>query len=152
MPRKNSDLVLDQLRMDLKNTEPGFEGLRWEIAKGEVKMMLGDLGPKRTSVGIACLIMGIALGIYGVKYIPRSKTVKSVKFAGEALKAQRRLNKIMIEEYYRFDEALKTEQSFLDMMSQDLPISITLSLDDEGGQRHIKLSLKLKNKKKESDG
>ena len=149
--KKNSDLVLDELRNDLHYTAPEIQDVRWNIAKQQIAIMTDDNGPSRFDVGYICMLIGIGLGIYGVKWFPKTKTVKIIKYVNEALKAQRRLNKICIEEYYKLEEAMATEEQFINMMGQDLPIEISLKLVEEAGDRQVKLEFHNRKKDKKED-
>jgi hypothetical protein len=149
--KNNSNLVIDNLRLDLGYMEPQHHNLRWDIAKQEISEMTEVSGPSRVDVGYICLLLGAGIGVYAVKWFPKTKTVKMVKYVNEALKAQRRLNKIAIEEYERLDEAMETEEQFLNMMSQDLPIELSLKLVDEEGQRRVQLEFHNRKKDKKED-
>lgn len=151
MTQKNSDLVMDRLRLSLSDSEPEDKDLRWDIAKQELASMTESHGPSKADVGYICLLGGILLGVYGVKWFPKTKFVKQGKYVQEAFKAQKKLNKIVIEEYYKFDEALDAEQKFLDMMGADLPLDIKLELVDDAGNRQVQIKFH-KRKKGEKEG
>jgi hypothetical protein len=46
---------------------------------------------------------------------------------------------------------METEEQFLNMMSQDLPIELSLKLSDDGGQRRIQLEFHNRKKDKKED-
>lgn len=149
--KKYSDLMIDRLRLDLDYMDPEDHDARWDITKQELAIIADARGPSRVDIGYICLLGGILIGIYGVKLWPKTKFVKQVRYVQEAFKAQRRLTKIMLEEYQRFDEALSSEQTFLDMMGQDLPLDIRLSMTDEDGQRRVHMEFKKRGKSKKDD-
>jgi hypothetical protein len=145
--QKDPDLVLDTLRSDLSYITPELYDLRWGIAKKEISGMMKPFGPRKSTVGVVCLFAGAGLGIYGLKWFPKTSTVKHIKYINEALKAQRRLNKIAEEDYGRLDEAMKTEEQFLNMMAQDQHLAIDIGLRVEDG----KIRLDFNKKKKAKD-
>lgn len=85
---------------------------------------------------------GVAVGVFGVKTFPKTKAVRYTKFAIEVFKAQSRLSKILIEEYHRIDEALDTEQKFINMIAPDNLFSVIFGIIDENGQRKIRVDVK----------
>lgn len=89
----------------------------------------------------AVFCSGVAVGVIGVKLYPRTKIVKYAKFAIQILKVQKRLSKILIEEYWRIDEAIDTEQKFLNMISPDELLNVTFSVIDEYGQRKLHIHM-----------
>lgn len=87
---------------------------------------------------------GFVAGVATTKVIPKTKIVKHTKFIIEVFKVRQRLQKICVEEYERLDEAMDTEQKYLDMMSADLVLHVIFKLVDEAGQRNISFTVKTK--------
>lgn len=81
--------------------------------------------------------VGFAAGVTTTKVIPKTKVIQHIKLITEAFRARSRLQKICIEEYERFDDAMDTEQKFFDMMSANLGLDIKFRLKDEDGQRSV---------------
>lgn len=92
---------------------------------------------------LAYLVVGIGLGVSAPKLIPKLKPVKIGMYYKEVLKARMRLSKILIEEYYRIDDAIQAEEAFLRMIQPEIKHAPNISFEvrDEGGQRTIHLSV-----------
>lgn len=99
----------------------------------------------------AIFCSGVAVGVIGVKIYPKTKVVKYAKFAVAIIKAQGRLSKILIDEYWRIDEAIDTEQKFLNMISPNDFLKVTFSVIDEYGQRKLHVSMKTKSTDQEGN-
>lgn len=87
----------------------------------------------------AFLVGGIGIGVYGTIAIPKSKAVSTVKLYKEIFAAKRRLQKILMEEYYRIDDAIDTEQTFLSMINPH--VNVTFKVADDGQDRSINMSV-----------
>lgn len=92
-------------------------------------------------------VAGVATGVLAVKLIPKTKTIQYGKFAINVIKARHNLQKILIEEYYRIDEALDTEQKFLSMVGANLGFTVKFTIEDDGRDRQIVVHVERKKEK-----
>lgn len=90
------------------------------------------------------LITGIGLGSYVPKMIPKTKIAKSVKYFTEVLTAQKRLNRILVTEYEKIDEAIESEIAYLSMINPNISLTnwkINFEVRDNDGHRVIHLNM-----------
>lgn len=88
-----------------------------------------------TKKEIGYLIGGIGVGVFGSHVVPKTKIVLTVKYLKGIVEAKKRLRKILIEEYYLIDDAIKTEESFLNMMNPRH--KVTFEVRDNGEHRQL---------------
>jgi hypothetical protein len=93
--------------------------------------------------------LGVVTGVIAVKLVPKTKLIRYGNFAICVIKARHKLQKILIEEYYRVDEALDTEQKFLNMIGATLGFVVEFRVEDSGGDRQIVVNVS--RKKDEND-
>lgn len=94
---------------------------------------------------VAFLTCGVGIGIAIPKLVPKIFFVKAVKYYKEVIRAWFRLKKIVIEEYYRIEEAIEAEEAFLRMINPNimwLTHSVSFEVIDNGEQRDIRLNMK----------
>ena len=92
----------------------------------------------------AYLAVGIGIGVAVPKLVPKLGVVKAVKYFKEVFEARKRLQKIVIEEYYRIEEAIEAEEAFLKMINPNVTITsqpISFKITDDEGQRGIHLHI-----------
>lgn len=86
---------------------------------------------------------GIVLGVYVPKKAPKLALVQVYKYAYEVMRAYFRLRKILMEEYYRIEEAIKTEEVFLQMVNPmnkfTKDMSVSFEVVDNGHDRSLTL-------------
>lgn len=92
-------------------------------------------------------VTGVAIGVLAVKLIPKTKMIQYGKFGLSVIKARHNLQKILIEEYYRIEEALDTEQKFLNMIGSNLGFVVKFSIEDDGRDRQISAHVERKKEK-----
>lgn len=88
----------------------------------------------------AYLAGGFGIGLYASKVGPKLKLVQSAKYFKEMVEARRRLQKILIEEYERIDDAITAEETFLALIDPRLktsPKNIRFEVRDDGRDRHL---------------
>lgn len=86
---------------------------------------------------IVSYLLGVGSGIALVKIYPKWRVTKIVQFSAAIIRAQKRLSKILIEEYYRIDDAIEAEQAFLNVAFSDLAVDVTFSVKDNGEDRKL---------------
>lgn len=89
---------------------------------------------------------GVVTGVLGVKLAPKTKLIQYGRFAITVIKARHKLQKILIEEYYRVEDALDTEQKFLNMIGSNLGFVVEFRIDDDGRDRQIVAHVERKKK------
>lgn len=91
------------------------------------------------------MVGGIGIGVYVPKKAPNLTVVKTAKFYKEIFSAYLRLQKIVKEEYYRIDEAIKTETTFLQMIKPEniftKSLNVWFTVDDNGRDRSVTLNM-----------
>jgi hypothetical protein len=114
------------------------------MAAKKFAYIVGGLGRRKK---FAYLLSGIGIGIYTPKIFPKLTPVKLVKFYKEVFAAQKRLRKIVIEEYERIDEAIQAETEFLKMINPHVAgttSKVTFEVTDDGKERDIKLKFEIR--------
>lgn len=103
-----------------------------------------------TKKEVLYLSAGIGIGIGSTRVVPNLRWVKYSKFGVEVIKARFRLQKILIKEYERIDDAIAAEQIFLDMIAPKIKnrtFFVKFTVDDDGLDRNINTEVKLTPKK-----
>lgn len=94
---------------------------------------------------------GVGVATITPKVVPKLGVVKATMFNLEVFRAYGRLQKILIEEYYRIDEAIEAETKFLEMINPRnrwVFKAYSFEVHDHAGQRTLHFQFKAR----EDDG
>lgn len=141
--------VLRDLVMTTTSAEadPGLYDMHIMRAQDGIKRILGG---KRHILLPSVLLLGAgaAGGIYVNKKAPNWWYIRNVKYAAAGFRLWQKLDKVIKEEYYLFDEMFETEYAFYQMTRpepwQGISFNLTLTpiTDPPPGQaRRVRLSV-----------
>lgn len=90
---------------------------------------------------MAVFTSGFVVGAISVKKLPDTYVGKCFKFAKQVVESNNRLKKIVVEEYHRIDEAIASEQGFLNFLGNEVGMQITFEVVDKGDRRVLRTHL-----------